>query len=481
MYCIVYGLDGKDYSIKRGEYSLRILHYIHGLPPVRGGGLIKYALDLAEGELELGNDVQLLLPGNFSAERIRQTKIVSRRWDKFFCHYIINPLPVTGGVRVSETECLLDKGDSKVYSAFLLKLHPDIIHVHSLMGMHLAFVQEANRLNIPLVFSSHDYYGLCPKTNLFKDEKMCTMQNWDRCAQCLDVSVSKKKLQRKHSDVYRMIKGNKFYNWMEYSQTLLPYKVFLRRLMKKKNQGAQNISQYKIDEAKRYEALRAYSQQIFKNMTYFHFNSMQSREIYESFLGRIEGEVIPITNRWVEDNRKICTYSGKLKIGYLSSGQKFKGYEYLKNSLDEMYRNGMTEIECHIYFNLQDLNCPYVCRHVPYKGNNLESVFRNIDVVVVPSLWKETFGMVVLEALSYGVPVIVSSNVGAKELLEENPGMGIIVNLESGKENLQKVLEKIYLDRNILSRMNKKICKWNRDWSFNKHVKEILDMYSKVC
>jgi len=41
------------------------------------------------------------------------------------------------------------------------------------------------------------------------------------------------------------------------------------------------------------------------------------------------------------------------------------------------------------------------------------------DVLVVPSEWEETFGFTVLEALSYGIPVIVSNKVGAKDLIIE--------------------------------------------------------------
>ena len=46
------------------------------------------------------------------------------------------------------------------------------------------------------------------------------------------------------------------------------------------------------------------------------------------------------------------------------------------------------------------------------------------DLLVAPSIWYETFGFTVLEALSYGVPVIVSDHVGAKDIVGQN---GIIV------------------------------------------------------
>ena len=42
---------------------MKVLHYLFGLPPVRSGGLVKYALDLAEGQRAQGLDVCLMIPG----------------------------------------------------------------------------------------------------------------------------------------------------------------------------------------------------------------------------------------------------------------------------------------------------------------------------------------------------------------------------------------------------------------------------------
>ncbi|WP_223918392.1 glycosyltransferase [Aeromonas caviae] len=47
---------------------------------------------------------------------------------------------------------------------------------------------------------------------------------------------------------------------------------------------------------------------------------------------------------------------------------------------------------------------------------NPEIFFRNIDCLIVPSLWDEPFGRTVVEALAYGVPVICSSQGGLLEL-----------------------------------------------------------------
>lgn len=460
---------------------MKILHYIHGLPPVRDGGLVKYALDLAEGERESGNEVHLLIPGKFSIRGRRETRIVSGYWNGFSCHSIINPLLVTEGARIDDVECMMAEGDANVYFSFLQEICPDIIHVHSLMGIHLSFFVEAKKLLIPIVFTTHDYYGLCPKITLYRNDGICDMSDWDICVQCMGTPISKKKLEWKHSDLCRVIKKNRLYRWLEYSKTLLPYKRMIRNAIKGRKSSDIVTDDRKNDKKEKYNALCEYYYRIFMNITYFHFNSRQSREVYESFLGNIQGKVVSITNKRVNDHRKINTYLGKMKIGYLSSKQAFKGYGYLIEALDAMYKAGMTDFECHIYFNPQDINCPYICSHAPFQEKDMESVFENIDVLVMPSLWKETFGMVVLEALSYGVPVIVSSYVGAKELLEDQQGMGMIIDIEKNKGRLQEVLEKIYCDRKILSQMNEQICKWNKDdWGFDRHIGRIMNLYSDL-
>ncbi|PWK92659.1 hypothetical protein B0H50_13418 [Hallerella porci] len=43
---------------------MRVLHYILGFPPMRSGGLTKYAIDLMHAQKLLGHDVFAIYPGN---------------------------------------------------------------------------------------------------------------------------------------------------------------------------------------------------------------------------------------------------------------------------------------------------------------------------------------------------------------------------------------------------------------------------------
>lgn len=65
---------------------------------------------------------------------------------------------------------------------------------------------------------------------------------------------------------------------------------------------------------------------------------------------------------------------------------------------------------------------------------DIGNFYKEIDVLCLPSI-DEGFGMVVLEAMSYGIPVIISENVGAKDFVI-NGVNGLIVKKQSAHDIL---------------------------------------------
>jgi glycosyltransferase involved in cell wall biosynthesis len=53
--------------------------------------------------------------------------------------------------------------------------------------------------------------------------------------------------------------------------------------------------------------------------------------------------------------------------------------------------------------------------HGTYTPDQVGTILQNIDVVIVPSVWYEVFGIVVLESALYGKPVIASDLGGLAE------------------------------------------------------------------
>ena len=456
---------------------MKILHYLSGLPPVRGGGMIKYALDLIYSQQKLGNDICILVPGRFSFFYQDISRVEKVKWRKIDCYNIINPLPVSQGRKVCDVKTLYQDGKIELYSNLLNDIQPDVIHIHSLMGMHLSFIKVAHKMHIPIIYTTHDYYGICPNLILLKDGKQCNKTDGSQCNTCLSGNLTEKKIRWEHSHTYSMLKNNCFINWLEYSQKLVSLKIFIRSFLKKVKQINKSNSCLIEDSQKsnqEYFKLQNYYREMFEYVTKFHYNSVQSKEIFEQYLGNISGEVVQISNRTIADHRKKRVYDKTLRIGFIGRGT-YKGFDILKEALQNMYLQGMKDIECHVYFNPKEKLPDYIISHEPFDEKNTEKIYDNIDILVLPSIWKETFGMVVLEALSYGVPVIVSENVGAKELLAEHENMGIVI--KPTADALQETLTEIYCNREILERMNRAICNWEKQFCYEDHVKKIIDLY----
>ncbi len=116
-------------------------------------------------------------------------------------------------------------------------------------------------------------------------------------------------------------------------------------------------------------------------------------------------------------------------------------------TLDELWADDVKNFELHIYSSTS-VTRPYITvRQEGYLYGQLEEIFGDTDLLVVPSRCYETFGFTVLEALSYGVPVLVSENVGAKDLLDS----------EFIYSDLKTSLKDIIMDRQILIYENMRI------------------------
>jgi len=66
----------------------------------------------------------------------------------------------------------------------------------------------------------------------------------------------------------------------------------------------------------------------------------------------------------------------------------------------------------------QELKETYVSNNINFLGTVKPDVFfEEIDCLIVPSQWEEPFGRVVIEAMMYNIPVIVSNRGGLPEII----------------------------------------------------------------
>jgi glycosyltransferase involved in cell wall biosynthesis len=112
-------------------------------------------------------------------------------------------------------------------------------------------------------------------------------------------------------------------------------------------------------------------------------------------------------------------------------------------------------------------------------NENLDSLWRVADVLAVPSLWEEPFGIVAAEALAAGVPVVATRGGGLEEILEDQRS-GYLVDPGNAEQFMERLYD-ILRDRSAAERMGK----YGREvmrtrFSLKSHLEELLAVYEKI-
>lgn len=442
---------------------MRILHYSLGFPPYRSGGLTKFCLDLMIEQKNEGDEVALLWPGQmgFIDKKIKIKKrseyLASKQ--KIMSFELINPLPISFDEGIRNFDKFTLKGNKDVFFDFLTSFQPDVIHLHTLMGIHKEFLEVAKSLNIKLVFTAHDFFPICPKVTLFRNGKICdSVGNCKKCASCNSTALSINKIQILQSPIYRILKDS----------------ILVKKMRKAHRDNY--LSEETADNSNKvignpfdYKKLRKYYSDILQMMDTIHYNSSITKMVYEKFFTLPSNTIIPVTHCDINDNRVIKNFNHKiLRIRYLGPASKAKGYYLLKDSLDMLWKKRKDFI-LDIHFQPTEKS-EYMKIHDRYNYNELKDIFNMTDILVVPSIWYETFGFTAAEALSYGVPVIVSENVGAKDVLDNQ--FGIIIN-DFNESNLKKCIDSLTMQD--LADMNKNICRSYEPYTIVQMTKDIVN------
>lgn len=220
-----------------------------------------------------------------------------------------------------------------------------------------------------------------------------------------------------------------------------------------------------------YKRLQDFYVQILRQMDIIHFNSYQTKDIFSEFIKVDNSVVMPVMHKNISDHRKKKVFTNQRKLGYLGPCRSYKGFWALKDILDDLILNEKFTLS--IYDNT-DLKESYIEKHGRYAYHELEGIFDELDVIIVPSICRETFGFIVLEAISYGVPVIVSDNVGAKYIVDDY-ACGYVYKDEF---DLKKILKQILNGTEKLENWNKNIVEnCEMILRFDEYVKKILYLY----
>ena len=451
---------------------MNILHYSLGFPPYRSGGMTKYCIDIAQAEKAAGHRVILLWPGTWISNSLK-CKIKKNSIDKatgLENYSIINGLPVPLLDGITEVDQFISERNTQDFQKLLIKEHIVTIHLHTLMGFPIEFLKVAKNLKVSIIYTTHDYFGICPRTSLMKGNECCTSDhNCIDCIKCCKNSLSTNQIRLLQSTLYKNIKNTSFISFLR--------KKHIVHINDEDNYNSNdNLSIDKFETAEDYKKLRRYYQSMFLYIDVVHFNSKNTKQVFDRYFIYNASEVITITNSNVADNRSLHSANKVIKFAFLSSTSRRKGFYLLTSILEELYTEGYKNFILNVY-SPYEFEKPFINSHKPYCIEDISSVMQENDMLLVPSIWNETFGFTVLEAISYGLPVLVTDKVGAKDLIKDGKS-GIIC--DSTRDCIKKSLKKIIEEPKKINLMSDYICKHVTIKTMEEHENELVQLYEKA-
>jgi glycosyltransferase involved in cell wall biosynthesis len=284
-------------------------------------------------------------------------------------------------------------GVREAFRRVLDRIKPDVVHFHHLINLSVDMVDEVKARGIPAVASLHDFWYLCRRVQLYiPGQGMCEGPEVASCSTCFDqkdkkASVGKKTMQL-GVNVARRLWGAK------------------RRRMR------QRFTHMKEILAK-FDIIFANSEHLMKRYLDFGVSPDKIKVLYYGFeIERFERKSHPV--------------SGKVRFGYMGSIVEHKGVHHLVEAFRRLpearlFIWGDTEADETVRNYRRAMKPPENVRFMGgFDHNEINTVLGGMDVLIVPSLWEEAYGIIIDEAKLAGIPVIASRVGGIPEHIRHN-------------------------------------------------------------
>lgn len=350
---------------------MRILHLVHQYPPDHLGGTELYTRTLARRQAAAGHDVAVFCPeaGDGGHEPTIEDGVRVYR---------------AGGGRRGRLAVFLSlMGSGRLSAAFEVVLaaeRPDIVHLQHLMGLPVELIDTLQAAAIPYVITLHDYWYGCANAQLLTnyDGANCAGPNarFTNCGRCA--------LARAGLDGPA-------------AAGLLPAPLMARRyrLLREVFSGAAQVM------ASTPFVLRAYGDMGFP---------LEKSRVLPLGIDVSAADVADARHA-----REQKAPGGPFRVGYVGGLSWQKGIHVLVAAVNRL-PEGVT---CAIY-GPTDAFPEYVAelrRLVTHPGIRfmgpvvraaLWPALGELDVLVAPTLWYETYALIVHEAFAADVPVVAS-------------------------------------------------------------------------
>lgn len=305
----------------------------------------------------------------------------------------------------------------------LERLNPNetVIHLHGwAMGLSGLIPYIANRKGFKCIYTAHDYSLYCPNGAYFNFKTGSDCFEKPLTFSCISKNCDKRSMFIK---AQRVIRG-----WFEKKI----YKVHrcIAHTIYVSNNVKDNIETISITGEEKTVIPNPIKAKQRKKVDYRDNKNLL-------FVGRVTPE------KGIDMLCKVAT-NMELTLDVCGDGP-------ILNSLKEKY----PKVNFHGWLDQEQLDCFY----------------KTARVLVLPSLWRETSGLVVDDAILRGLPVIVSSHTGAEEKIDLNNGFVFEKGSSKSLANKISLICKLEGDINPMLKFS---------LSYEEYSENVLNIYSEV-
>ena len=388
---------------------MRILQVVHGFPPDANGGTESYVRDLAAALAASGNDAVTVLTRH-GDENARDLSV--RTWTDGAVHVISvnNTFHSCESYESSYANLPIER-----FAAGLLdEWRPDVVHLQHLTCLSTGIPRQAARRDIPVVMTLNDYWLICHRGQLVDlDGRRCPGP-WDGgCARCLPPGA--------------LATDAAFRSVRRLQSLPVPGVSAAIGMAARALDAATPPERTRAATVRRLDHMRA----AVADVRFFLAPSATLALAFAPF-GLSPDRIIRCqqgisTARFEPVQR---TPSNRLRIGFAGGLQPTKGVEILIDAVERLPRD-VAAVDVlgasagyHGDRRFADalearLGHAAIRRLGSVSHARMPAVLRDIDVLVVPSIWIENAPFIIREAFAVGVPVVASNLGGMAEMVQD--------------------------------------------------------------
>ena len=382
---------------------MRVLYVVHGFPPDTWAGTEVYTLELARAMRARGHTVAVAARAPPKDASDPDWTVDEDAFDGLRVHRIrrrVERLPIAETYRPEEA--------IPAFFQVLDRERPDVVHFQHLLHLSVDLVPATRTLGIPCVVTLNDYWPLCSRVQLLRpDGVRCPRNQGMGCFPCV-----------KDKDP-RLVPLARAAGPLVHPVAAVLRAAFGGRARKPSRIG--RFARSWIDLAER----QGY---VLGKLAQADLLVAPSRFLRERFLET--GYFDPDRLVHSDYGTRTAAASGKspssvVRFGFVGSLVDHKGIENLVEAVSRL-DPGRCELNVFGAFRPESdaLHARLAkSRNVRFRGpfdhDRIGEVHREIDVLLVPSLWFENSPLSIHEAYLFGTPVVASGIGGMAELVRD--------------------------------------------------------------